>query len=157
VTDADGAFAITELAPGSYTLSVDKIDYDPAIGAANPTYDASGNPVPATVSLDIMVTDVEDNPIVPTGYVLGQNYPNPFNPATNIVFSIPQTEKVTLTIYNMLGQKIATLLDGSFLAGTHVVRWNGRDGLGRQLPSGVYFYRLSTSRFSEAKRMLLLK
>jgi hypothetical protein len=157
VTDADGAFAITELAPGSYTLSVDKIDYDPAIGAANPTYDASGNPVPATVSLDIAVTDVEENPIVPTGYVLGQNYPNPFNPTTNIVFSIPQTEKLTLTIYNMLGQKIATLLDGSFLAGTHVVRWNGRDGLGRQLPSGVYFYRLSTSRFSEARKMVLLK
>jgi protocatechuate 3,4-dioxygenase beta subunit len=157
VTDADGAFAITELAPGPYTLSVDKIDYDPAIGGANPTYDASGNPVPATVSLDIAVTDVEDNPIVPTGYVLGQNYPNPFNPTTNIVFSIPQTEKVTLTIYNMLGQKIATVLDGSFLAGTHVVTWNGRDGLGRQLPSGVYFYRLSTSRFSEARKMVLLK
>lgn len=157
VTDADGAFAITELAPGPYTLSVDKIDYDPAIGGANPTYDASGNPVPATVSLDIAVTDVEGNPILPTGYVLEQNYPNPFNPTTNIVFSIPQTEKVTLTIYNMLGQKIATVLDGSFLAGTHVVTWNGRDGLGRQLPSGVYFYRLSTSRFSEARKMVLLK
>ena len=157
ITDTDGSFAIPELAPGSYTLTVDKVDYNSAIGSANPTYDASGNPVPATVSLDITVTGVEDNPFVPAGYVLGQNYPNPFNPTTNIVFSIPQTEKVTLTIYNTLGQKIATLLDGSFLAGTHVVTWNGRDGLGRQLPSGVYFYRLSTSRFCEAKKMVLLK
>jgi hypothetical protein len=113
--------------------------------------------VPATVSLDITVTGIEDNPIVPTGYALEQSYPNPFNPTTNIVFSIPQTEKVTLTIFNLLGQKIATLVDGSVLAGTHVVSWNGRDGLGRQLPSGVYFYRLSTSRFSEARRMVLLK
>jgi hypothetical protein len=113
--------------------------------------------VPATVSLDITVTGVEDNPFVPAGYVLGQNYPNPFNPMTIIAFSIPQSEKVTLTIYTLLGQKIATLVDGSLLAGTHVVSWNGRDGLGRQLPSGVYFYRLSTSRFSEARRMVLLK
>ncbi|MEK6757447.1 MAG: T9SS type A sorting domain-containing protein, partial [Bacteroidota bacterium] len=64
------------------------------------------------------------NPIVPTAYVLEQNYPNPFNPTTNIVFSIPQTEKATLTIFNLLGQKIATLVDGSLLAGTHVVSWN---------------------------------
>jgi hypothetical protein len=157
ITDADGAFAITELAPGSYTLSVDKIDYNPAIGAANPTYDASGNPVPATVSLDITVTGVEDDPFVPVGYVLGQNYPNPFNPTTIITFSIPQSEKVTLTIFNLLGQKIATLADGSMLAGTHIVSWNGRDDAGRQLASGIYLYRLSTSRFSEAKKMVLLK
>jgi photosystem II stability/assembly factor-like uncharacterized protein len=104
------------------------------------------------------VTEVEDQgSVVPKRFELRQNYPNPFNPTTNIVFNIPQTEKITLTVCSMLGQKIATLVEGELPAGAHKVSWNGRDALGRQLPSGVYLFKLSGSQFSQAKKMVLLK
>jgi hypothetical protein len=160
ITNTDGSFTIAELAPGSYTVSVDKVDYSPTSMTASPTYDAvTGAALPSTVSLsiDATVTDVATDPVVPTNYTLDQNYPNPFNPSTQIPFSLPQNEKVTLTIYNIIGQKIATLVDGTLAAGTHVVTWNGRDSRGMTLSSGVYFYMLKTSSFTATKRMTLLK
>ena len=109
-------------------------------------------------SLSTVVTSVEETqPLVPSGYALEQNYPNPFNPTTQILFSLPNTERVTLTIYNLLGQKMAMLADGLMAAGSHVVTWNGRDSRGVQLPSGVYFYRLESPSFTAARRMLMLK
>jgi flagellar hook assembly protein FlgD len=110
------------------------------------------------MSIDAVVTDVPpDQSTVPTNYMLAQNYPNPFNPTTQILFAIPQNERVTLSIYNVLGQRIATLVDGMLTQGSHVVTWNGRDNRGMQLPSGVYFYTLKTSSFTASKRMLMLK
>ena len=159
VTDATGSYTIPELAPGTYTVTVDKVDYSSASGTASPTYDGSGNPVPANVSLSInsVETGIGGNPEVPTGYTLMQNYPNPFNPTTQIAFTLPQTQRVTLSVYNILGQKVATLVDGVVTAGMHMVTWNARDDHGMELPSGVYFYRLSAGAFSEARKMVLLR
>lgn len=162
VTNTDGSFTVAELAPGSYTVTVDKVDYSSTSSAtASPTYDpTTGAAVTSTVSLsvDAVVTDVSPaQSAVPTNYVLAQNYPNPFNPTTQILFAIPQNERVTLSIYNVLGQRIATLVDGMLVQGTHVVTWNGRDGRGMQLPSGVYFYTLNASGFAASKKMLMLK
>ena len=141
--------------------SVDKVDYSSTSMTASPTYDpTTGAAVAATVSMsiDAVVTDAPtDRPTVPTNYLLAQNYPNPFNPTTQILFSIPQNERVTLSIFNVLGQRIATLVDGLLTQGTHVVTWNGRDNRGMQLPSGVYFYTLKAAGFTESKRMLMLK
>jgi flagellar hook assembly protein FlgD len=64
---------------------------------------------------------------------------------------------VTLTVYNLIGQKIVTLVDGMMAAGSHVVTWNGSDSRGLQLPSGVYFYRLESPGFTAARKMLMLK
>jgi hypothetical protein len=160
VSNTDGSYTIPEMAPGIYTVAVDKVAYaSPPTVTASPTYDAAGAPVPATASFNIdVVTDVTRPPAnVPTSYLLEQNYPNPFNPSTQIRFGVPQSERVSLTIYNMLGQKLATLIDGLMAAGSHVVTWNGRDARGVQLPSGVYFYTLRTSSFLASKKMLLLK
>jgi len=161
VSNADGSFTIAELAPGTYTVTVDKLDYSPATTTATPGYDATtGAAQPATVSplvIDAAVTAVESNPIIPQEYVLEQNYPNPFNPSTQIVFSLPQAGRISLTIYNLLGQKLITLLDGSLAAGTHAVIWNGRDSRGGLLPSGVYFYSLKAANFTATKRMILMK
>jgi len=161
VTNTDGSFTIAELAPGTYMVTVDKLDYSAASASASPTYDSvTGAAVTSTVAplvIDAVVTAIESNPVVPVEFGLEQNYPNPFNPSTQILFSMPQAGKVSLTIYNLLGQKIMTLVDGTLAAGTHTVSWNGRDARGVQLPSGVYFYSLKTSNFTATKRMILMK
>jgi hypothetical protein len=165
VTDETGSYAISGAAPGSYVLSVDAPGFISSSSVvASPTYgsDAKGMPQGASgmnFSLNSVATSVEEEvqTVIPTQYTLEQNYPNPFNPTTQISFSLPNTERVTLTIYNLIGQKIRTLVDGTMSAGSHVVTWNGKDTRGVQMPSGVYFYRLESSGFNAARRMLMLK
>jgi hypothetical protein len=89
---------------------------------------------------------------IPTEFAVAQNYPNPFNPSTTITYSLPQEQRVELKVYNMLGQEIATLVNGTVAAGVHTAVFNA-DRLG----SGVYLYRLSAGNNSVVRRMLLLK
>jgi hypothetical protein len=90
---------------------------------------------------------------VPASFSLGQNYPNPFNPSTEIGFSITKASRVTLKVYNLVGQEVATLMDGQQSAGTYKVTFDAR-----RLASGMYLYRLSTgSGVTAVKKMLLLK
>ncbi len=98
------------------------------------------------------VTGVVDRGGAPDHFSLSQNYPNPFNPSTEIRFAVPQTARVSLDVYNLLGEKVATLVDGIETAGTHAVRF---DGAG--LSSGVYFYRLQHGTSVLTERMTLLK
>jgi hypothetical protein len=95
--------------------------------------------------------------VIPDTYLLSQNYPNPFNNSTVIEYSLPAAAHVTINIYNLLGQKVVTLIDKSLPAGNHQVRWGGKDGAGEDVASGVYFYRILTHEFVESKKMLLLK
>jgi len=85
-------------------------------------------------------------------YELGQNYPNPFNPSTKIAFAVPKQGNVTLKVYNLLGQEVATLLNEVKSAGVHEVSFNGID-----LSSGVYFYTLTSGDFVSTKKMMLIK
>lgn len=94
---------------------------------------------------------------LPTVYELYQSYPNPFNPKTLISFSIPKTERVMITVYDLLGRKIKTLLDDQLYVGRHTVSWDGRNNDGKIVSSGVYLYRLDACNTSLTKRMLLLK
>jgi|WetSurMetagenome_2_1015567.scaffolds.fasta_scaffold28100_2 trimeric autotransporter adhesin len=96
--------------------------------------------------------DVENKSIFPTRYVLEQNYPNPFNPSTNLRYSIPQTSKVVIKVFDVLGNEIATLMDEEKSVGTYEVIWHAAN-----LPSGVYFYQMKAGSFVETKKMLLLK
>ena len=93
-------------------------------------------------------TDVDDpDGILPTEFALAQNYLNPFNPSTTIEFSLPRTTEVSLVIFNLLGQNVATLADRApFGSGTHSLQWDGRDNSGQATASGVYFYRLTAER-----------
>jgi hypothetical protein len=97
------------------------------------------------------------NGALPSGFELHQNYPNPFNPATSIEFSLPTASRVSLEVFNVLGERVALLLDGSVEAGVHRVEWDGRNLAGQSVSSGVYFYRLQSDGISETKKMLLLK
>jgi hypothetical protein len=102
------------------------------------------------------VKEDKDN-LIPKEYQLSQNYPNPFNPTTEIDFGLPKATFVTLKIYNIVGQEVITLIDKSLSAGTYRVRWDGVDGSGRSVSSGVYFYRIRAGDHTQTKRMLLLK
>ena len=103
-----------------------------------------------------------DGKDVPKDFALDQNYPNPFNPATEIKFSVPKSARVRLSVYNLLGELVATLADGDLAAGNYKTTWNGRDLGGNQVASGVYFYRLEASSngsqdFAVTKKMVLMK
>ncbi len=97
------------------------------------------------------VTTVPDDLIAGT-YSLYQNYPNPFNPETNIRFTIPHAERVTMKVYYMLGREVEVLVDEQMYAGEHTVRFDAS-----QLPSGVYIYRIKAGEFTESKRMIFAK
>jgi hypothetical protein len=94
---------------------------------------------------------------IPLSYQLKQNFPNPFNPETRIYFEIPKAQNVKISIYNMLGQRIRTLVNGSYKAGQHVVNWNGRNDTGILVPTGVYIYRIKAGDFVDAKKMVMIK
>jgi hypothetical protein len=95
--------------------------------------------------------------IMPAEYELFNNYPNPFNPETIIEYKVPETGKVKLAIYNVLGQTVKTLVDANQLSGTYTVMWDGRDDFGNKLDSGVYFYQLIGENALITKKMTLLK
>lgn len=105
-----------------------------------------------------MVTDANDQPHgLPLVYSLEQNYPNPFNATTTIRFRIPRQEHVTITIYNVLGQKVSVLADEAFPPGEHSVVWNGRDRRGKSAATGIYLYQIKSEGLTETKKMILLK
>lgn len=103
---------------------------------------------------DIVANEDPINPVITT---LKGNYPNPFNPTTTISFSLKQKDQVSLEIYNLLGQKVRTLVSGELDSGTHNVTWNGRDGNNRPVSSGVYFYKMKAGRYTSTKKMIMMK
>jgi hypothetical protein len=101
---------------------------------------------------------VEDNDALPTEFNLSKNYPNPFNPTTSINFALPKAGHVTLTVFNMLGQEVRTLVSSKMSAGNFKTMWDAHDDYGMRVSSGVYFYRLQVDdKVVGIEKMLLLK
>jgi hypothetical protein len=94
---------------------------------------------------------------LPNGFELCQNYPNPFNPSTTIRFNLPVSSAVKLTVYDVLGREVRTIADGQYMAGYHEIMWDGLDGRGSTVSSGIYFYELKTGEFSSMRKMMFLK
>lgn len=92
------------------------------------------------------------NSEIPKNYSLSQNFPNPFNPVTNIAFSIPEESNVNLTVYDVLGREIKVLINEKLKPGNYQVDWNAQ-----VYTSGMYFYRLQTDKFTDTKKMVLVK
>ncbi len=120
------------------------------------------SPSASTMTADFQVSllsGIEDdiNYNLPISIELAQNYPNPFNPATSIGFSLSEAAKVKLTVYDILGRKIITLVDDRLSAGEHVVEWNGRNTEGDNAPTGIYLYELANEDQSEVRKMMLVK
>ncbi len=98
-----------------------------------------------------------NTPAKPTVFSLAQNYPNPFNPTTLIRFSLPKDSYVKLEVYNILGQKVKTLVNEKLTAGVKEVSWDGKGAKGMSVASGIYFYRIKADTFSDVKKMVVLK
>jgi hypothetical protein len=101
--------------------------------------------IPTTTAVSRQSAVVKD-------FALFQNYPNPFNPSTKVEFSVPKSTFVTVKVFNLLGEEVATLASQEFHAGRYTVDWNASSA-----PSGVYFYRLTAGSFVDTKKMLLLR
>jgi len=106
-----------------------------------------------------MVTDIEfaEDVTVIRSPRLYRNYPNPFNPVTTISFELQKQMDVKLIVYNAVGQKVRTLLNGKQNSGGHKVLWNGTNDHGQIVSSGIYFYRLTTENYDKVMKMVLLK
>ncbi|MBP6672477.1 MAG: putative Ig domain-containing protein, partial [Bacteroidetes bacterium] len=105
---------------------------------------------------------VKPTAALPTVYALEQNYPNPFNPSTTIKYQLPNTGRVSIIVYNMLGQMVKQLVDADLEAGYHTIVWNGTDRNGAMVSSGVYLYKITAlsngkNVFTSTKKMLFLK
>ncbi len=103
------------------------------------------------------LVSIDGEAVVPNAYTLDQNYPNPFNPVTSIGFSLPETNHVNISIYNLRNQLVHNLIDGNISAGNHRVEWNSLDDTGRPITSGVYLVVMQSGNFREVRKILMLK
>jgi hypothetical protein len=124
--------------------------------AGNEEYRLSGSGE-TVVNGDIAGFTLNKVPGVPLTYSVSQNYPNPFNPLTSISYEIPKESFVTISVYNLLGQKVADLVSNLHQAGYHNVMWNSMEMSGKPLSSGVYIYTIQADDFRAVKKMALLK
>lgn len=131
-------FTLTAPGPGTYTVNA---------GFKNP------NPRRwDSVLVNISITGIEENSSKPSSFKLFDNYPNPFNPTTTISYSIPSQSSVSLKVYDILGNEVASLVDGEKPAGSYKVKFDASS-----LTSGTYFYTLSTDNFKSTRKMILTK
>lgn len=153
----NGSFRSAQYYGGSgRRIALIDLDNDDDIDAAC----ATNNGISILFNLSDLATDADDlnDPGTRmTAWSLSQNYPNPFNPATRIEYTIPSRCRVTLIVFNVLGQQIITLVDRMQSAGSHSVLWDGTDGHGRSVSSGLYFYQLSFDDVVDTKKMMLLR
>ncbi|MCE1163785.1 MAG: carboxypeptidase regulatory-like domain-containing protein [Bacteroidetes bacterium] len=157
-SDANGLYHITSLPSGTLKIIVDRMGYRP--DSTNVTITSTGNIDSVNFYLNRIYVGVKQTETqIPLGFNLEQNFPNPFNPVTNIKFGIPANGFVKLTVYNILGQETATLINETMSAGSYEVSWNAS-----AYPSGVYFYRMQfrsvsgiTGDFIQTRKMALIK
>ena len=111
----------------------------------------------STMSINTGVVMSAGDDIVPGVFKLHQNYPNPFNPVTMIQFDVPKRADLVLSVYDLLGRRVKTLVKENLDIGTYNVKWSGTSDSGEMLPSGMYFYELNSSEFHSVKKLILVK
>jgi hypothetical protein len=153
-TDNDSLMVAVDSSTGVMTLTSDPA-YAGTVELVVSVTDPQGGSAADTVLVTVIgaqAVDDEMGATLPKRFVLRQNYPNPFNASTVISYGLPYMSHVTIDVYNILGRKIETLVDGQQSAGNHQVVWKAKG-----ISSGMYFYRIQTGEFTETKKMLLLK
>ena len=153
--DSDPMFV--DPAGGDFTLTAGS----PCINAGDPNSPLDPDGTTADIGAYYYPTtvDVDDNfgGALPISFELTQNYPNPFNPVTTIQYSLPRRSSVRIDVFNLLGQKVRTLVNRKESAGSYSITWDGLSSSGESVSTGVYFYRFQAGNHVETKKMLLLK
>jgi hypothetical protein len=151
VSRTGGPYDINNISQGTYRVICDRFGY----------YTAEKNVVVGSVSPDTInfymtgVSVIGIDPIsgiIPKSYSLSQNYPNPFNPSTKINIDVPKATLVKVAVYDMLGKEVDVLVNSQMNAGRYRIDWNAA-----KYSSGIYFYRIITSEFTDIKKMVLVK
>ncbi len=147
--------------PAGMTININVMIFPPSDGTYSTnlivTSDDPLNPVSNINVTAIVLPVANDDNHTALVTTLKGIYPNPFNPETTVSFSIKQDSKVFLDIYNLLGQKVKTLVSTNLKAGNHSYKWNGKDDAGRSVGSGIYFCRMNTGSYSATSKMVLMK
>ena len=164
-TNSSGYYKIGGLRTGSYTVEASTACDNQFYNHKDSIWDADpvGVTMPSNVTginfnIASAVEEEEDQTgLQPTSFELKQNYPNPFNPGTEIEYTLHKSTQVNLTIYNLLGQKVKTLLSERQPVGSYKITWDGKNEQGKTSSSGIYFYRLEVNGVPQTKRMVLLK
>ncbi len=172
VTDENGNYQIAGIPAGHYRIFAVRPGFWQQVAdstSENDSLDVSVGSGESVASANITMTEVgftavneSEGNLLPAAFALHQNYPNPFNPETQIAYELPQSGLVTVNIYNMLGQKVRTLIDKNQAAGVHVVRWAGMNDAGGQVASGVYLIQIQVRShgkiaFQAVKKMMLMR
>jgi hypothetical protein len=151
-TYPDGSYEFADIDPGNYTLSVVTDEESQGQAIVNILF----NDIYAN-DITVISTGIDNEINLPTSTTLMQNYPNPFNSSTNISFYLANESRVELSIYDLLGRKVTTLISGNLQAGQQTINWNGINARGSQVASGMYLYILKTDGGTQSKRMVMLK
>jgi hypothetical protein len=163
--DLDSTTIIDDLGESQYEVLADSFADSSTIYWKVKAYDDYGfeiwsNQLDWSFSVFLAGTDVEtptQEMNVISNFSLLQNHPNPFNPTTHIDFDLVRTCQVRLEIYNILGNKVKTLINDRLDAGPKSITWDGKDDRGKEVASGIYFYRLKAGDFTESKKMVIIK
>ncbi|MFI5253315.1 MAG: FlgD immunoglobulin-like domain containing protein [Bacteroidota bacterium] len=123
----------------------------------NNILDGTGSIRITNASVKTLIIKLGEGVLLPKEFSLSRNYPNPFNPVTNLSVAIPKTADVNVSVYDILGRNIATLMSGSQSAGYHTIQWDGKNSHGLDVPSGAYFIRMMSGSYQKAQKVLLMK
>ena len=126
------------------------------------SFDATGTgcytmPTPGAVNDTCVTLNISNAGTIPTQFTLHQNYPNPFNPVTTLRYDLPNSGFVNITVYDMLGKKVKTLINQTQETGYKSVIWNATNNYGRSVSAGIYLYQIQAGKYISTKKMVLLK
>ena len=160
---ATGAYAVGALAGAGVEVNDSDHDFDGTNGRL--VFQVGNNCIPRNQYVAVQSNWVNtgtagvnsDESLIPKEFSLYDNYPNPFNPTTQIAVDLPEAATTEITVWNIMGQKVATLYTGDLNAGHHTLNFDGRDSNGKQLTSGMYLYRVAAGKYNATKKMTLMK
>ena len=160
---ATGAYAVGALAGAGVDVNDSDHDFDGTNGRL--VFQVGNNCIPRNQYVAVQSNWVNtgtaeidsDESLIPKEFSLYDNYPNPFNPTTQIAVDLPEAATTEITVWNIMGQRVATLYKGDLNAGHHTLNFDGRDSNGKQLTSGMYLYRVAAGKYNATKKMTLMK
>ena len=160
---ATGAYSVGVLAGAGVDINDSDHDFDGTNGRL--VFQVGNNCIPRNQYVAVQSNWVNtgtagvnsDESLIPKEFALYDNFPNPFNPTTQIAVDLPEAATTEITVWNIMGQRVATLYKGDLNAGHHTLNFDGRDSNGKQLTSGMYLYRVAAGKYNATKKMTLMK